>query len=182
MGKTRRIQGRSYSMDGGMIKNNAEMSSWNAVYNMIETEGAKLTTVSLTSLVGFVFLLTIPDDAPVQFNDIPLGGPFRFQKEVRELVLKVIVVSPQPKSLPNLRVPSKKNPIEKATDTLDSILDEAKRQQQIYVDTLSPNGMPICPSIADVSIFDWNTSTRGISPFFNIIMNRWIIKPIIITK
>ena len=78
--------------DGGMKKVNTDISSWNAVYKMINTDGAILKTISHESLSGFIFLLTIPDSSKVEFYEIPIGGPFKFSQPVRNLVFKIVLV------------------------------------------------------------------------------------------
>ena len=47
---------------GGLRQKNPEISSFQAVMNMLNTTGAQITLVSYTSLTGFIFKLEILKD------------------------------------------------------------------------------------------------------------------------
>ena len=49
---------------GGLRQKNPEISSFQAVMNMLNTSGAQITIVSYTSLTGFIFKLEILKDNP----------------------------------------------------------------------------------------------------------------------
>ena len=163
---TKKSKLRRHLMNGGMKKVNKDISSWDAVNNMINTPGATLKAIALYSLSGFIFLLTIPDDAPHEFLDIPIGGPLRFSKPVRNLLFKFVIIKEQVTTADGEIMTSLLSPplvfkddfgkdvsIDKKSETLLSMMEECTVQQDIYLKTLTPNGLPICPSVTDFSIF-----------------------------
>jgi hypothetical protein len=177
------MEGQPKKMYGGIKKSNMNKSSFHSVVDTICTPNSKLNMIAFSSLKGFIFLLSIPPNSKTDFLDID-PDDFTFKQPVYKLVLKVCVLCSHFKKLPELNIPDLfKFEIEKDLNTNKPILDpvtgfpkrklklklketefesafilESKRQQFVYLSTLVPNGLPICPSVCDVSIFD---TTQG---------------------
>jgi len=83
--KVRRSKRQNKTRKGGMRKKSMDISDIDAVLKMIYCDGATLEVISIDSLYGFVFLLTIPQPAGedcIQF--IGLDG-----KPIYQVILKV---------------------------------------------------------------------------------------------
>jgi len=136
---------------GGVREIDLSVSSFFAVLLMICARGAKLTPISYSSLKGFVFRLVIPSDLYSQFFTL---NPQKtaFNKRVVTLILKFEILSRDEEVLSPLIVEGKS--YGKETDRIIDFHNEAKTQQNIYKNTLWPNGHPISLSVADFSYFD----------------------------
>jgi hypothetical protein len=148
--KTRnKKQMRKFS--GGVSQIDLSVSSFFAVLLMICARGAKLTLISYSSLKGFVFRLVIPSHLYSQFFTL---NPQKtaFNKPVVTLILKFEILSRYEEGLSPLIVNGKS--YRKETDRIIDFHNEAKTQQNIYKNTLWPNGHPISLSVADFSYFD----------------------------
>ena len=81
-----RSKRKNKTRKGGMFKKEMNISDINAVRKMIDCRGATLEVVSIDSLYGFVFLLTIPQDAEgdcIQFFGLV------DKKPIYQIILKV---------------------------------------------------------------------------------------------
>ena len=140
-------------MNGGLKQKNTGITSWQAVYNMINVPGALLNVITCSSLKGFIFKLTIPSNPEyseflgINSNKKAMNTP------VYSLVLKFAIITPNGDDLlPSLDLNGEKH--DKATESLIDFQREAINQQQIYIDTLSPLGKPITISVVDFSYFN----------------------------
>jgi len=77
---------------------NRSISSWDAVYKMINTEGATLSEISFSSATGFIFKLTIPPESH-EFTDIA-GAP------IYSIVFKIVITTSSKERLPKLQINS----------------------------------------------------------------------------
>jgi hypothetical protein len=84
-------QQRKLKMKGGIIKKNKNLSSWQAVYNMITSEHSSLTSISYDSLVGFVFKLDISDKKYSEFLGLN-DRRTRFNEPVKSLIFKIVII------------------------------------------------------------------------------------------
>lgn len=136
---------------GGVRQIDLSVSSFFAVLLMICARGATLTLISYSSLKGFVFRLVIPTHLYSQFFTL---NPQKtaFNKPVVTLILKFEILSRDEEGLSPLIVNGKS--YTKVTDRIIDFHNEAKTQQNIYKDTLWPNGHPTTLSVADFSYFD----------------------------
>ena len=136
---------------GGVRQIDLSVSSFFAVLLMICARGATLTLISYSSLKGFVFRLVIPTHLCSQFFTL---NPQKtaFNKPVVTLILKFEILSRDEEGLSPLIVNGKS--YTKVTDRIIDFHNEAKTQQNIYKDTLWPNGHPTTLSVADFSYFD----------------------------
>ena len=174
-------QGRKLKMKGGIIKQNPDLSSWQAVYNMIKSKHSTLSAISYNSLVGFVFKL----DVAKEYSEF-LGlnnARTSFNEPVKSLIFKIVIIhddSDIPVS--KKRKNNKLNDIDdeddedhdnnkkiriaipkyqdkhkkihsKGLENKENFIQEAVIQQDIYLKTINPNGNYICPSIIDLSLF-----------------------------
>jgi hypothetical protein len=141
---------------GGVSQRNSEISSWEAVYNMIRLPGATLSKISYSSLTGFIFRLDIPKDKKnVEFYGLN-DDKTALTKPIYSIVFKLAIISDYDDhdKLNPLFITAENQSFKKETENLESFRKEANTQQQIYIDTLSPNGNPITLSIIDFSYFD----------------------------
>ena len=147
---------------GGVLQRqrNPKLSSWQAVYKMISLPDARLSKISYSSLTGFIFRLDVPNiESNTEFYGLN-AAKTRLNKPIYSIVLKLAIISDDDSDRLNPLIITEKNAaFEKKTENLRDFKKEADTQQQIYIDTLSPNGNPITLSIIDFSHFD-KRSTR----------------------
>ena len=144
-----------HTLCGGVKQRNLRLSSWQAVYNMIKLPGASLSKISYSSLTGFIFRLDVPsNENNVQFYGLN-DQKTALTKPIYNIVFKIAIISDDDSDkLPRLSITGKDEEFKKKTEILKDFKNEANAQQQIYIDTLSPNGNPITLSIIDFSYFD----------------------------
>ncbi len=142
-------------ISGGVKQQNTSISSFAAVFIMISTIGAKLTLISYSSLKGFVFRLDIPNPANSQFFTLN-SNKTAFTEPVVSLILKIEILSESEERLSPLTIGGIN--YSKVTDNTTDFHNEAKTQQDIYRNTVWPNGLPITLSVADFSYFDIDNS------------------------
>jgi hypothetical protein len=140
---------------GGVSQRNRGISSWQAVYNMIKLPGASLSKISYSSLTGFIFRLDVPNiESNAEFYGLN-DQKTALTKPIYNIVFKLAIISDDDNDiLDPLSITGKNRKFNKKTENLESFRKEANTQQQIYIDTLSPNGNPITLSIIDFSYFD----------------------------
>lgn len=138
---------------GGLRQKNTSISSFQAVMNMIELPGAKLTHISYKSLSGFIFKLDIPHD-PDKSEFFGLNEKtHEFNVPIYSLIFKFAVISDKTYDiLPSLDVDS--TYYRKRCETLEDFKKESEVQQNIYLKTISPSGNPICLAVVDFSHFN----------------------------
>ena len=147
---------------GGVIQRQREpkLNSWQAVYKMICLPDAKLSYISYSSLTGFIFRLDVPNiESNTEFYGLN-DKKSALTKPIYSIVFKLAIISNDVHDKLNPLIITEKNAaFNKKTENLRDFKKEADTQQQIYIDTLSPNGNPITLSIIDFSHFD-KRSTR----------------------
>jgi hypothetical protein len=84
-------QQRKLKMKGGIIKKNINLSSWQAVYNMITSKHSTLTSISYDSLVGFIFKLDISDKKYSEFRGLNNDRTL-FNEPVKSLIFKIVII------------------------------------------------------------------------------------------
>ena len=138
---------------GGLRQKNTNISSFQAVLNMIETPGAELTHVSYKSASGFIFKLDIPKD-PAKSEFFGLNeDTHEFNVPIYSLIFKFAVISDNTYDiLPSLIIDS--TLYQKSCETLEDFKKESEVQQNIYLKTISPSGNPICLAVVDFSHFN----------------------------
>jgi hypothetical protein len=144
-------------MEGGVKKLDDTLSSFDAVQAMIVSRDARITALSYASLSGFLFRL----DAPTASSFLGLNASgTQFSRPIHSLVLKIALVvdNKDVKKLPPFEINGQKR--NKKIELLDDFSVECVVQQTIYKKTLTPNGKPICLSVADFSYFDDSESRK----------------------
>ena len=147
---------------GGVLQRqrNPKLSSWQAVYKMICLPYARLSRIAYSSLTGFIFRLDVPNiESNTEFYGLN-AEKTALTKPIYSIVFKLAIISEDVSDrLDPLLITEKNKEYTKKTENLLDFKKEADTQQQIYIDTLSPNGNPITLSIIDFSHFD-KRSTR----------------------
>ena len=155
---------------GGVLQHNKNISSWQAVYNMIKLRGASLSKISYSSLTGFIFRLDIPiDKQNVEFYGLN-DQKTALTKPIYNIVFKLAIISDDDNDKLGQLVIHNQS-FNKKTEILESFREEANTQQQIYIDTLSPNGNPITLSIIDFSFFDKRSTADLLTELLNMTHN-----------
>ncbi len=126
--KSRRSKRQNKTRKGGMRKENLNISDINAIYNMINCDGATLEVISIDSLYGFVFLLTIPQDQPDCIQFIGLDG-----KPIYQIILKVaLCYIKQPSTSTTISGTIGHIIYEKSTMKWDDFYKESETQTEIF--------------------------------------------------
>jgi len=163
---------------GGMKQKNAQISSWQAVFRMINNPTARLTKIAFSSLKGFIFKLDVEQsEENSEFLALNADGS-RFTEHVYSLIFKFAIIGEHEDDLelPNLIIPGDRNDNgellpegrEKETEDLESFKKEAKVQQEIYAKTVSPAGKPICLAVVDFSTFNGQSSAALLTKLLTI--------------
>jgi hypothetical protein len=144
---------------GGVRLIDPTFSSWQAVWYMINIEGAKISLISNNSLTGIIFRLDVFSGNTL-FNGIKKDrtpddyGNF-FNKDVYTLVFKFSILAPTIEYYTIVEEKEKKIiKKEKLTSTILDTLNETAIQQEIFCVTMIPTGYPITIAIVDFSYFD----------------------------
>lgn len=134
---------------GGIKKNKINLTSWNAVYKMITSDSTRLTCLSYDSLKGYLIQAEFVDDN-VEFLSLNESRT-AFTKPVNYVALKFTLIGEGIKLEPLIiGVGSFIKETEKELD----YLEEANKQQKIYIKSVTTNGNAICPGVLDFLTFD----------------------------
>jgi hypothetical protein len=126
--KVRRSKRQNKTRKGGMRKKSMDISDIDAVLKMIYCDGATLEVISIDSLYGFVFLLTIPQPAGedcIQF--IGLDG-----KPIYQVILKVALCYLEKPSTTKISGTIGDKIYEKSTMYWYDFYNEARQQKEIF--------------------------------------------------
>jgi len=149
---------KNIKMKGGMKKKNTNLTFWDAVRKMINVQGATLTKIAESSSSGFIFRLNVPENPDnsefFSLND----NKTKFSKPIYSLIFKIVIIGDQDLPKYTFQDSGRTHKVSKQCETLDDFEKEAKIQQDIYLNTLKPNGSNICPSVIDFSLFDGKNS------------------------
>jgi hypothetical protein len=135
---------------GGIVPayNVSKEPPFSLLMTMINNPTCKISSISYSSLFGFIFKLEIdPPPKDLGFSRLHMT-PFKklnkektaYNEPAYSIVLKLALLGGTRCDLPVY-----KN-VEKACDNEDSFKEESKNQSHIYLNTYN-NGEPICPSI-----------------------------------
>jgi len=143
---------------GGHRKKNKKISSFDAVYKMIQNKTAVLSAVSYSSLTGFVFVLQVVPSNSGKYEDVEFFGIDEKTKmatvPIYSLILKIAIITDRIQSLDVFPLTGKT----KKSETIHSYLQESNLQSAIYYNTVFPNGRPVCPAVVDFSYFNTESS------------------------
>jgi hypothetical protein len=165
--RNKKKQQRKLKMKGGIIKTNSNLSSWQAVYNMITSEHSKLTSISYNSAAGFIFKLDVQEEYS-EFLGLN-SARTSFNEPVTSLIFKIVIIDAKNEiiELPEYEDKDKKYH-DKVLENKGNFIQEAVIQQDIYLKTINPNGNYICPSVIDLSLFKNQHAKKLINDLFNI--------------
>lgn len=142
------------SQRGGLKLKNPDKGGFKAIYDMIQSPNSTLSLLTYKSLKGFMIALEVdPDHA--EYAGL-IGG--KFQQTVTHLLLKFAVITPNN----DTEIPNYKN-VSKASESAVSFYEEAKLQQTIWKKSIIGGNPEICPSVANLSLFDNSTASRLLS-------------------
>jgi hypothetical protein len=160
------------NIKGGLKLKNPGIDSFDAVMNMINCPGAKLNVLSYSSAYGFVFKLSIPPTAHhcVQFQGLS-SKTKTFTNDIYSLVLKLSIINDK-EDIIKTRLEIDGESKRKSKENAQAFMNEAKIQQEIFLETIVPSGNPICLGIADYSYL----SQTDASKFLDILIDITRIK------
>ena len=148
------------NIKGGLKLKNQGIDSFDAVMNMINCSGAKLNVLSYSSAYGFIFKLSIPPTAHhcVQFQGLSLKSK-TFTNDIYSLVLKLSIINDK-EDIIKTRLEIDGESKRKSKENAQAFMNEAKIQQEIFLETIVPSGNPICLGIADYSYLSQTDASK----------------------
>jgi hypothetical protein len=162
---------------GGIVNKTQGKNNFESVIHMIKNPRCQITTISYSSLVGFVFkcsLLkkegeTILPDEDVEFYGLN-ESKTAFDAPIDAIVIKLAILDRyQNKPLfPYQPASDLEKAIYKESDTVVDYKKEALVQSKIY-QTTANKGEPICPALID---FSQISEKEAIQSFFNIMSDK----------
>jgi len=161
---------------GGIVNKTPGKNSFVSIMQMLKNDRCKITSVSYSSLKGFVFKLHIEpekgkmylDECDVEFYGLNCNKT-AFDADVDTLILKLAILHKTEEiDLEPHYVSVSGDKKDKQADIYGDFLNEAVLQSYIYERTVS-KGEPICPALVDFSHFsDLNASI----PFLDVLASR----------
>ena len=147
------------NIKGGLKLKNPGIDSFDAVMNMINCSGATLNVLSYSSAYGFIFKLSIPPTAHhcVQFQG--LSSTKTFTNDIYSLVLKLSIINDK-EDIIKTRLEIDGESKIKSKENAQAFMNEAKIQQEIFLETIVPSGNPICLGIADYSYLSQTDASK----------------------
>ncbi len=138
---------------GGVKRKTDDTTSqgFTPVYDMVKAVGSKLSILTAKSLKGFMLNLSVDAEDSEYLN---LRGK-RFTEPVTNFILKFVILTPKPN-----RELGYYNNVFKASETHSSFFEESRLQQYIWKKSITSGRPAICPSVANLSMFDTVNSAR----------------------
>lgn len=148
------------NIKGGLKLKNPGIDSFDAVMNMINCSGATLNVLSYSSAYGFIFKLSIPPTAHhcVQFQGLSSKSK-TFTNDIYSLVLKLSIINDK-EDIIKTRLEIDGESKRKSKENAQAFMNEAKIQQEIFLETIVPSGNPICLGIADYSYLSQTDASK----------------------
>ena len=147
-----------HDLSGGAKKKNPSKSGFDPIRDMLENSTATLQLLSDYSLYGFIVELTIHADHS-EYTTI-------YNQPITSFILKIVVTSPEKDRL--LPAYSRRNSdIDKIkrSESVSNFVNEARVQQQIWLQSIQHGKPEICPDVLDVFFFDYQNSKHLIRLF-----------------
>jgi hypothetical protein len=126
------------------------------IYNMINSPGSELKILTYKSLKGMMFNLNVEEEEYIEYNGLNENST-QFTEPITNYVLKIVIISPIEKNLPDYK-DINEDKYKKKTETTQSFFDECKLQQTVWEDSIRGGRPPICPSVANLVFFDNDNS------------------------
>jgi hypothetical protein len=142
---------------GGLKLKNIKKRGFTPVYDMVDKETSIVSLLTANSLKGFMFNLIV-DESNSEY--LTLNGT-QFTSVVTKFILKFVVLTGNP----NFYL-GDYNGVRKSSESPNSFFEEAKLQQYIWKQSITGGGPAICPSVANLSMFDTINSARLLWFFF----------------
>ena len=158
---------------GGAKQKDPAISSFDAVARMIMVPGATLRSISHASLKGFIFRLDVPQ-YPANSEFYTLNeNKTALSKPVYSLIFKMVILSEDVDGFDELDEPLRisgdpPRTYKKEVEETYFFVKEARNQQDIYINTLSPSGNPITISVIDFSYFTRDAALKMIISLNNV--------------
>ena len=128
---------------------------------MLNSPGASIEMLTCGSAKGFMFEMTVLPEHSAFYN------PGEERYPITSFIVKLAVTSQQNDEDLDDYVPiNNGTPVEKSTESADSYFQEAKLQQDVWMNTVAGNRLPISPPIVSFSLFD-NQNGRNFLTFLN---------------
>jgi hypothetical protein len=143
---------------GGLKLINIEKRGFTPVYDMAVKDSSIVSLLTASSLKGFMFNLIV-DESNSEY--LTLNGT-QFTSVVTKFILKFVVITGRP----NFYL-GDYNGVRKSSESINTFFEEAKLQQHIWKKSITGGGPAICPSVANLSMFNWINSARLLSFFFH---------------
>ena len=143
---------------GGLKLINIEKRGFTPVYDMAVKDSSIVSLLTASSLKGFMFNLIV-DESNSEY--LTLNGT-QFTSVVTKFILKFVVITGNP----NFYL-GDYNGVRKSSESINTFFEEAKLQQHIWKKSITGGGPAICPSVANLSMFNWINSARLLSFFFH---------------
>lgn len=140
---------------GGLKAINPTKRGFEAIRDMINSEGSVLSILTISSAKGFMIKLDVLKEHSDYFN-IGINTTTRttngiFDTPVTSFILKFAVITDRP----DVNLPKYMGRI-KQSESIDTFFNEAKLQQKIWKKSILWGGEAICPSVANFCLFDYN--------------------------
>ena len=142
---------------GGLKLKNIEKRGFTPVYDMVDKDSSTVSLLTANSLKGFMFNLNVDEPNSEYFT---LNGT-QFTSIVTRFILKFVVITGRP----NFYL-GDYNGVRKSSESINTFFEEAKLQQYIWKQSITGGGPAICPSVANLSMFDTINSARLLWFFF----------------
>ena len=167
---------------GGVILDQNKVrdaTGFNPVFDMLFSDSSQLKVFTASSLKGFMLELNISDSDSI-YKTNNKGG--RFDNYVTSFILKYVVIAPNEYDPLTNYMGEKmnhKNHGQKAPETQRSFYEEAVMQQAIWVASATGDRDPICPSVANLSMFEHDASLELLNRQRNYLYNKGITNDVI---
>ena len=123
-----------------------DKSNFQPILDMIDSESAKLTLLSDSSLKGFIFSLEVnPNDS--KYMSYQNGN---FTDIETNFLLKIAVITPEN----DIKLDNYGTKTEKFSESPESYLSEARIQSNSWMKSIIGGKPEVCPSVANFSLFD----------------------------
>ena len=146
------------------LKNTQLKTNFDPVLSMLINPSSTLDLITASSLKGFIFKLNVPKSVS-SYTEYRLknNNTESFMKdEVESFALKFVVISDSEKRLPVFIDKKTNERRNKATDTANDFINEARIQQDIWRESYKKKGGEIAPSLGNITFIQGN---KGIVEF-----------------
>lgn len=135
----------SSTVIGGLKVKEDNDPGFDNILEMMKSDSAKISTVTYTSLYGFILKLTV-DSKDSRYNNLSDTG--NFTSSQTDFILKLVPVQEDHEQ----DIPNKFQGKDKRTNIDKDFIKEADVQMDIFAKSIVGGKEPICPGIADIQI------------------------------